>query len=145
MGPSGLCSWRAGTTIACLALGHCWMWIMWTPSVPPGRNNSSIEKVGFTANANAEPHLLTEWHGNFKRMGYTAFIIQPELSPAMGARNRVGVELSYHPASLCSLASQFHTRLLESIPSPIAEPEFGKLLRSRGIDSQSDAPARQAT
>jgi hypothetical protein len=60
-------------------------------------------------------------------MGYTAFIIQPELSPAMGARNRVGVELLYHPASLCSLASQFHTGLLESIPSPIAEPEFGKL------------------
>jgi hypothetical protein len=42
----------------------------------------------------------------------------------MGARNRVGIVISYRPASLCSLASRFQTLLLESIPSLIAEAEF---------------------
>jgi hypothetical protein len=42
------------------------------------------------------------------------------LSNAMGARNQVGIGLSYRPASLCSLATQFQTRFLESIPRPIA-------------------------
>jgi hypothetical protein len=41
-------------------------------------------------------------------------------SPAMGARNQVGIGLSYRPASLCSLATLFQTRFLESIPRPIA-------------------------
>jgi hypothetical protein len=38
------------------------------------------------------------------------------LCPAMGARNQVGIGLSYRPASLCSLATQFQTRFLKSIP-----------------------------
>jgi hypothetical protein len=38
------------------------------------------------------------------------------LGPAMGARNQVGIGLSYRPASLCSFATQFQTRFLESIP-----------------------------
>jgi hypothetical protein len=38
----------------------------------------------------------------------------------MGARNQVGIGLSYRPAGLCRLASQFQTRFLESIPRPIA-------------------------
>jgi hypothetical protein len=42
------------------------------------------------------------------------------LSPDMGARNQVGIGLSYRHASLCSLATQFLTRFLESIPRPIA-------------------------
>jgi hypothetical protein len=42
------------------------------------------------------------------------------LSPALGARNQVGIGLSYRPASLCSLVSQFQTRFVESIPRPIA-------------------------
>jgi hypothetical protein len=42
------------------------------------------------------------------------------LSPALGARNQVGIGLSYRPASLCSLASQFQTRFVESIPRPLA-------------------------
>ncbi len=42
------------------------------------------------------------------------------LSPAMGARNQGGIGLSYRPASLCSLSTQFQTRFLESIPRPIA-------------------------
>ncbi len=46
------------------------------------------------------------------------------LSPAMGARNQVGIGLSYRPASLCSLATQFQTRFLESIPRPIAGLKF---------------------
>ncbi len=46
------------------------------------------------------------------------------LSPAMGARNQVGIGLSYWPASLGSLATQFQTRFLESIPRPIAGLKF---------------------
>jgi hypothetical protein len=42
------------------------------------------------------------------------------LRPAMEARNQVGIGLSYRPASLRSLATQFQTRFLESIPRPIA-------------------------
>ncbi len=46
------------------------------------------------------------------------------LRPAMGARNQVGIGLSYWPVSLCSLATQFQTRFLESIPRPIAGLKF---------------------
>jgi hypothetical protein len=42
----------------------------------------------------------------------------------MGARNQVGIGLSYRLASLYSLATQFHTRFLESIPRPIAGLKF---------------------
>jgi hypothetical protein len=49
------------------------------------------------------------------------------LSPAMGARNQVGTGLSYRPASLCSLATQFQTWFLESIPRPIAGLKFPTL------------------
>jgi hypothetical protein len=68
------------------------------------------------------------------------------LSPNMGARNQVGIGLSYWPASLCSLATQFQTRFLESIPRPIAGlkipiqgPKTCKEHRNRfqGIDSSS--------
>jgi hypothetical protein len=45
----------------------------------------------------------------------------------MGARNQVGIGLSYRPASLCSLATQFETRFLESIPRPIAGLKFPTL------------------
>jgi hypothetical protein len=48
-------------------------------------------------------------------------------SPAMGARNQVGIGLSYRPASLCSLGSQFQTRFLESIPRPIVGLKFSTL------------------
>jgi hypothetical protein len=51
-------------------------------------------------------HFLENSFGNF--------------SPAMRARNQLGIGLSYRPASLCSLATQFQTRFLESIPRPIA-------------------------
>jgi hypothetical protein len=43
------------------------------------------------------------------------------LIPAMGARNHVGIGLSYQ---LCSLATHFQTRFLESIPRPIAGLKF---------------------
>jgi hypothetical protein len=46
------------------------------------------------------------------------------LSPVMGARNQEGIGLSYRPASLCSLATQFQTRFLESIPRPMAGLKF---------------------
>jgi hypothetical protein len=45
-------------------------------------------------------------------------------SPAMGARNQVGIGLSYRSASLCSLATQFQTRFLELIPCPIVGLKF---------------------
>jgi hypothetical protein len=45
----------------------------------------------------------------------------------MGARNQVGIGLTYRPASLCSLATQFQTRFLESIPRPIAGLKFPTL------------------
>ncbi len=40
------------------------------------------------------------------------------LSIAMGARNYVGIGLSYRPASLCSLATQFQTRLIAGLKFP---------------------------
>jgi hypothetical protein len=42
----------------------------------------------------------------------------------MGTRNQEGIGLSYRPASLCSLATQFQTRLLESICRPKAVLKF---------------------
>jgi hypothetical protein len=50
----------------------------------------------------------------------------------MGARNQVGIGLSYRPASLCSLAIQFQTRFLESIPRPIAGLKFSTQISSEG-------------
>jgi hypothetical protein len=56
------------------------------------------------------------------------------LSPAMGARTQVGIGLSYRPASLCSLATLFQTRFLESIPRPIAGLKFSILdVRQSGL------------
>jgi hypothetical protein len=50
-------------------------------------------------------------------------------SPAMGARNQVGIGLSFRQASLCSLATQFQNRFLESIHRPIAGLKFSTLAR----------------
>ncbi len=58
---------------------------------------------------------------------YTAESVY-NLSPAMGTRNQVGIGLTHRPASLCSLASQFQTRFLESIPHPIAGLKFRTLM-----------------
>jgi hypothetical protein len=60
----------------------------------------------------------------------------------MGTRNQVDKGLSYRSASLCSLATQFQSRFLESIPRPIADLSFRlraricKQLWSPGIDSE---------
>jgi hypothetical protein len=48
------------------------------------------------------------------------------LSPAMGAR-KVGIGLSYQPASLCSFPRQLQTLFLESIPRPKAGLKFSTL------------------
>jgi hypothetical protein len=45
----------------------------------------------------------------------------------MGARNRIGIELSSRPAILCSWANQLQIRFLESIPSPIRGLKFRTL------------------
>jgi hypothetical protein len=59
----------------------------------------------------------------------SSLIIYPDfsagnLNPAMGAMNKVGIGLSYMPASLCtstcSLATQSKTQFLESIPRHIS-------------------------
>jgi hypothetical protein len=42
----------------------------------------------------------------------------------MGTRNQVSIGLSYRPASLCSFATQFLTRFLESILRPTAGLKF---------------------
>jgi hypothetical protein len=52
------------------------------------------------------------------------------LSPAMWARNQVGIGLSYRPTSLCSLAIRFQTRFLESFPRLIAELKFTTLTKN---------------
>ncbi len=44
----------------------------------------------------------------------------------------IGIELSYRPASLCSLAIQFQTRFLELIPRPIAVLKFPTLVAFSG-------------
>jgi hypothetical protein len=54
----------------------------------------------------------------------------------MGARNQVGIGLSYRPASLCNLATQFQTRFLESIPRPIAGLKFPTLKTNLQIRDQ---------
>jgi hypothetical protein len=82
------------------------------------------------------------------------------LSPAKGARNQVGIGLSYWPASLCCLATQFQTRFQESglvfdsvhvrnastvrlslvRLSPAHKARIFKLLRSPGIDFKEFIP-----
>ncbi len=46
------------------------------------------------------------------------------LSPAIGTRIHVGIGLSNRPARLCSLATEFQTRFLELIPRPKAGLKF---------------------
>jgi hypothetical protein len=63
------------------------------------------------------------------------------LSHAMGARNQVGIGLSYRPASLLfSLATHFQTRFLESIPRPVAGLKFPTLDGYRGGRSNAFSP-----
>jgi hypothetical protein len=70
----------------------------------------------------------TSWDEENRHINFTALtVVENSLgnfSPAMGARNLVGIGLSYRPASLCSLATQIQTRFLESIPLPIAGLKF---------------------
>jgi hypothetical protein len=54
----------------------------------------------------------------------------------VGARNQVGIGLSYRPVSLCSLATQFQTRFLESIPRPIAGLKIPTLEMETGRKSE---------
>jgi hypothetical protein len=56
------------------------------------------------------------------------------LSPAMGARNQVGIGLSSRPASLCSLATHFQTQFLESIPRPKAGLKFPTQALKSAVD-----------
>jgi hypothetical protein len=48
-------------------------------------------------------------------------------------RNQVGIGLSYRPAGLCSLATQFQTRFLKSIPHPIEGLKFSTLIKFREV------------
>jgi hypothetical protein len=58
----------------------------------------------------------------------------------MGARNQVGIGLSYRPARLCSLATQAQTLFLESIPRPIAELKFSTQLTDIGREVGTNVP-----
>ena len=49
------------------------------------------------------------------------------ISPAMGARNQVGIGYSYRTDCLCSLVTQFQTLFLELIPRPITGLKFSTL------------------
>ncbi len=73
-------------------------------------------------------HSVYEWYNEKRRPLYLDMDIRfSNLRPAIGARNQVGIGLSYRPASLCSLATQFQTQFLESIPCPIAGLKFPTL------------------
>jgi hypothetical protein len=71
---------------------------------------------------------LAEWN---RFLGSLQIYSVGNLSPALGARNQVGIGLSYQPAGLCSLAIQFQTRFLESIPLPIAWLKVSTLILQR--------------
>jgi hypothetical protein len=61
----------------------------------------------------------------------------------MGARNQEGIGLSYRAASLCSLATQFQTRFLESIPRPKAGRKFSTLeMEAFGTGQTAAVPYR---
>jgi hypothetical protein len=55
----------------------------------------------------------------------------------MGARNQVGIGLSYRSASLRSLDTQFQTRFLESIPRPISGLKIPTLFPSIHRESKN--------
>jgi hypothetical protein len=65
-----------------------------------------------------------------KSCSFLSIICVGNLSPAMMARNQVGIGLSYQPVSLCSFATQFQTRFLDSIPCPKAGLKFSALFNS---------------
>jgi hypothetical protein len=79
--------------------------------------------VHYSTNVSKKYSCLQLYYRHFSCIG--------NLSPAMGARNQVGIGLSYRTSSLCSLATHFQTRFLESIPRPIAGLEFSALLATR--------------
>jgi hypothetical protein len=55
-------------------------------------------------------------------------------NPLGGHRNQVGIGLSYWPASLCSLATRFLTRFLESILRPIEGLKFSAQVADHHIE-----------
>ncbi len=68
-------------------------------------------------------------------------------SPAVGARNQVGIGLSYWPASLCSLTTQSQTWFLESILRPIvglkfSTPDYTGCGEGGGMMASSDTTSR---
>ncbi len=68
------------------------------------------------------------------------YILFGNFSPPMGARNQVCIVLSYWTASLCSLATQFQTRFLGSIPRPIASHCKDKIPRFRNKEYRGLSP-----
>jgi hypothetical protein len=89
--------------------------------------------------------FLSRHEANIRRGGKTLHVVLKylsstgNLSPTMGTKNQVGIGLSYWPASLCSLATQFQTRFLESIPRSIAGLKFLTLL-SKGVGAGGVTP-----
>jgi hypothetical protein len=108
---------------------------LWVLFAPPGSDTDPLDLIEFESNQDPDPKTALKLCLNF-RIIYGGLGKEPssnrvvvpalqsrKLSSAMGARKQVGIGLSYRPASLCSLA----TRVLESIPRPIAGLKFPTL------------------
>jgi hypothetical protein len=82
--------------------GHCCRHVTPSPPAPPAH----LSQGGVGGLASSRP-------------AYGAILFSAgNLRPAMGARNQVGIGLSYRPASLCSLAPQFQTRFWNRFLAP---------------------------
>jgi hypothetical protein len=65
------------------------------------------------------PRAILEYKRQNRQIN--SWTVSVTLVPLFGLEiKKVGIGLSYRPASLCSLATQFHNRFPESIPRPIA-------------------------
>ncbi len=98
------------------------------PSSPVTSTKLPLRKVRATEQLLEQTD--TVYHANYSISAWYCAVCRTcvgNFSPAMGASNTVGIGLSYRPASLRSLATQFQTRLLESIPRPIAGLKFSTL------------------
>ena len=77
-------------------------------------------------------HLSVETFNFLKKAlivaAYCPLFCAGNFNPAMGARNQVGIGLSYWHASLCSFATRFQTLFLESIPRSIEGLRISTLL-----------------
>jgi hypothetical protein len=108
-------SWLTGSVQGTL-LGHC----LYNCTIPPCTLSSRVVE-GSTAASNlrglSQPPLPLPLSLRFPLPVFAWATYAT--SVGIGAKNQVGMGLSYRPASPYSLATQFQARFLESIPRPI--------------------------